>query len=453
MVDELFGHGVGCGAHGKRKQRFVGMQARVIRVQGVLLQLANGFDDLVGNDEKVFIDARNALQGIHKQGRCRAKQVGGFAGDHAAVGQHHGARGCSGRLFLQKRRFARRREVRVDTHLVHEQLKALHLVEMRARAALVNGGGEIAAHDFHLRGIAACVVVANGEAGHIHAHVGGRLVGAFAQNAFEHALQNGEDLDVAVVVHGCDAVRLQMERVDRVRIVQIDRGGLVGDVHGMLQRQVPNGERLVFRIAGLNATLVLMVELREGGGHLARARAGCGYHDERARGFHEFVFAKTVIGIDARDIVGVASDRVVQIALHAERRELLAECRGGRLVLVARDNDAGRGEAHVRENIEQTQHVFVVGDAQVAAHLVFLDIVGVDRDDDFHVVGELLEHANFAVRLEAWQNAACVVVVKELSAELEVQLSAKLADALTNMFRLQGDIFVIVETDAHKASW
>ena len=75
MVDELFGHGVGCGAHGKRKQRFVGMQARVIRVQGVLLQLANGLDDFVGNDEKVFIDVRNALQSIHEQGRCRAKQV------------------------------------------------------------------------------------------------------------------------------------------------------------------------------------------------------------------------------------------------------------------------------------------------------------------------------------------------------------------------------------------
>lgn len=76
-----------------------------------------------------------------------------------------------------------------------------------------------------------------------------------------------------------------------------------------------------------------------------------------------------------------------------------------------------------------------------------------DCDDDFHVVGELLEHANFAVGLKAWQNAACVVVVEELSAELEVQLSTELADALTNMLRLQGNIFVIVETDAHKASW
>ena len=196
-----------------------------------------------------------------------------------------------------------------------------------------------------------------------------------------------------------------------------------------------------------------MVELRQGGGHLARARARCGYHDERARGFHKFVFAETVIGINACDIVGVASDRVVQIALHAERRELLAECCGRRLVLVARNDDASRGKAHVRENIEQAQHVFVVGDAQIAAHLVFLDVVRVDCDDDFHVVGELLEHANFAVGLKAWQNAARVVVVEELSAELEVQLSTELADALTNMLRLQGNIFVIVETDAHKASW
>ena len=61
VVDELFGHGVGCGAHGKRKQRFIRMQARVVRVQGIFLQLANGLDDLVRNDEQVFVNARNAL--------------------------------------------------------------------------------------------------------------------------------------------------------------------------------------------------------------------------------------------------------------------------------------------------------------------------------------------------------------------------------------------------------
>ena len=52
------------------------------------------------------------------------------------------------------------------------------------------------------------------------------------------------------------------------------------DVHGMVQRKIPDGERLVFGVAGVDAALVLVVELAQAGGHFAAARAGgCDHHD------------------------------------------------------------------------------------------------------------------------------------------------------------------------------
>ena len=73
-----------------------------------------------------------------------------------------------------------------------------------------------------------------------------------------------------------------MEGVDDVGVVEVSRGSLVGDVHGVHERQVPHGERLELRVAGFDAALVLVIDLREAGRELAGARAGRRHHDERA---------------------------------------------------------------------------------------------------------------------------------------------------------------------------
>ena len=75
------------------------------------------------------------------------------------------------------------------------------------------------------------------------------------------------------------------------------------------------------------------------------------------------------------------------------------------LVLEAGDHHAGGDETHGAEDIQQAQDVFVIGDAQIAAHLVLLDIVGVDGDDDLNVFGHLLQHTDLAVGLKAGQHA------------------------------------------------
>ena len=76
-------------------------------------------------------------------------------------------------------------------------------------------------------------------------------------------------------------------------------------------------------------------------------------------------------------------------------------------------------------------------------------MVRVNGDDDLDVVGYALEHAKLAVRLKTRQHAARVIVVKQLAAKLQIQLAAKLRDALLNMSGLQLDILRVVETLTH----
>jgi hypothetical protein len=44
-----------------------------------------------------------------------------------------------------------------------------------------------------------------------------------------------------------------------------------------------------------------------------------------------------------------------------------------------------------------------------------------------------LEHSNFAVRLKAGQNPGGMEIVKQLAAELQVQLAAEMANPLQNV--------------------
>ena len=146
----------------------------------------------------------------------------------------------------------------------------------------------------------------------------------------------------------------------------------------------------------------------------------------------------------------VARDGVMQLAGDAEHREALAEGVGRGLAGVLREHHRRHGEPVGAVDVGEAQHVLVVGDAQVAAGLVLLDVVGVDGDDDLDVLGEALEHAELDVGGKAGQHARGVVVVEELAAELEVELAAELVNALADMLRLELDVLVVVKTNAHR---
>ena len=86
----------------------------------------------------------------------------------------------------------------------------------------------------------------------------------------------------------------------------------------MLEREVPDGEGLVFRVARVNAALVLLVELAQAGRHFAGAGARRGHDDNGAGGFDVIVFAVAVVRDDEGDVRGIVRDGIVLVDAHAE---------------------------------------------------------------------------------------------------------------------------------------
>ena len=127
----------------------------------------------------------------------------------------------------------------------------------------------------------------------------------------------------------------------------------------------------------------------------------------------------------------------------------MAEDIGCRLARILSDNDGGDGKAVAGKQVDKTQDILVVRDAQVSPRLVLLDMVRVDGDDDLDLIGNTFEHAKLGVGLKAGKNAARVVVIKELAAKLQVQLATKLSDTLADMLRLQLDVPAVVKPLTH----
>ena len=103
---------------------------------------------------------------------------------------------------------------------------------------------------------------------------------------------------------------------------------------------------------------------------------------------------------------------------------------------VHRNADAAHKQPHTLERVDQAQHVHVIGDAVVAAHLVVDDVLGADDDHDLGLCLQLQQHLQLGIGLKARQHAGGVVVVKQLAAKFQIQLVVKLRNAFTDARRL-----------------
>ena len=101
---------------------------------------------------------------------------------------------------------------------------------------------------------------------------------------------------------------------------------------------------------------------------------------------------------------------------------------------VLRDDDGADVEADAAERIDQAHDVHIICDAEITAALVLLDVARADRDDDLRLLLQLEQHFHLSIRLKARQDARGVIVVKELAAELEIELAAEAVDPLENFF-------------------
>ena len=97
--------------------------------------------------------------------------------------------------------------------------------------------------------------------------------------------------------------------------------------------------------------------------------------------------------------------------------------------------------------------IFIVGDAEVGTHLVFLNVVSTDHNHDLDAVAKLSEHTEFRVWLEARQHARGVVIIEELASQLHIKLAVELRNALTNVLRLYLEVFLVVESYFHFFMW
>ena len=230
-----------------------------------------------------------------------------------------------------------------------------------------------------------------------------------------------------------------MERVDHVHVAQVRRGRLIGQIHRVLERQVPDGERLELGVPRPDAPLVLVIELAEAGGHFPAAGAGGRHHHQRALRLDEVVSAQSLVADDVLHVGGVARDGIVPVAPHAQLLQPRPEALGGGLALPPGDDHAAHVKPQRAEAVDQPEDVLVVGNAQIAPQLVFLNVARGDGDHDLHVRGDLLEHAHLAVRREARQHPRRVIIVKQLAAELR--------DPAADLLRLEREIPLVVKSD------
>ena len=239
-----------------------------------------------------------------------------------------------------------------------------------------------------------------------------------------------------------------MEGVDHVHVVQVRGGRLIGQVHRVLERQVPDREGLKLRVARGDPAPVLVIELAEAGGHLPAAGAGGRHDHETACGFDILVPSEALFRDDQRDVRRIVGDDIVAEDPDAQHLEALDELLGGALLAVVGDHDAADVEADAPEGVDEAQGVLVIGDPQIAAALGALDVVRREHDHDLRVVLHLQQHLHLAVRLKARQNPGGVIVVKELPAEFQIQLAAELGNPVPDVLGLKLHIFLVVETDS-----
>ena len=125
---------------------------------------------------------------------------------------------------------------------------------------------------------------------------------------------------------------------------------------------------------------------------------------------------------------------------------------GAFLTAVFCDHYAAHIETMAFEDGHETQYIHIVGDAQISADLVFLNIVRADHDDDLRLGGELHEHAHLAVGLKPGENPGSVIIVEQLAAELQIKLVVKMADPFPDVGGLHLQILFVVKSCFHSHS-
>jgi len=236
-----------------------------------------------------------------------------------------------------------------------------------------------------------------------------------------------------------------VEGVDDVEVPDIGRGGLVGHVDGVPEREVPDREGLELGVARVDAPAVVVVELGEAGGELAAAGPRARDDDQGLFRLDVVVGPVALVAHDEVHVGGVALREAVGVDPDVAPLELVLELPGRGLVLEAGDHDPQDADAPVAQVVDELQGVGVVGDPEIGPDLLALDVSREDAQQQVHLVLEVLQQPELDVGVVAGQDPGGVVVVQELPPELEVEAVAGPGDPLQDLRRLLLDILFVVE--------
>ena len=95
------------------------------------------------------------------------------------------------------------------------------------------------------------------------------------------------------------------------------------------------------------------------------------------------------------------------------------------LTRIAGNNNTAYKKADLTESVNKAKGFKVVGNAQVAAALIFFNGVGIDNNYNLGIVLKLQKHFYLCIGLKAGQNTGSVKIVKKLTAEFKIKLVTK----------------------------
>ncbi len=436
----------------QRHQHFVGVQTRIVAAQIVDLGVLDRLDHVLRNQFHSMVYAGQMLGGVEYKGRTRSEQHTRLRGNDGAVGQLYCRTRHSATLGSAAGGIDRPAVGGVDLGLLEKQGDLVDLAVVAVALGQPVQSIVVAAYDLVFRRITAYFVIIYAESHHVHAHIGRGFIGILTVYALEKGIQHRKYLYVTVIVDCRGTVCFKMKRVDHVHIVEVGRSGFVCDVDRMFQRQAPHWKCFKFGISGLDTALVFIVKLTQAHGHFAASGPRGSDDDKRTGSLNIIVAAETVVGVNQFHICGIAIDGIVIICGDLLSLQTLPESIGAALTVVVRDDHRAYQKSTVLKLIAQPQHVHIVCDSQIAAHLVFFDVKRAYHNHDLGLVTQLGEHAQFAVGLESRQHAAGVMIVEKLSAEFKIKFIAELGYALLDVLGLDSEIFLVVKTVFHNGT-
>src|SRR5690554_5380031 len=197
------------------------------------------------------------------------------------------------------------------------------------------------------------------------------------------------------------AICRELEVVDLIHIADIGCCRLVGHIHRVIDRKVPNRKGLEFSISTLETVPIIVIQLTETGGKFSTPWSRRGNNNHGMLSLYVGVRSISFITDIRIDVGWIPIGRLMRIDLDLASREPIHELDCCRLPIEPRYHHTGHLEIPVCKIVDHLEDVGIVGDAEITSDLPSLDIVGINAHNHIYLVLKRLEHPHLHIRIEA----------------------------------------------------